>query len=149
MGNRSLSARRRLYDRTLRRPYPEGDRVVANEIGEPVIRGCEKFAFEMRRFLFAHADRQRADNRRLLKRLFASCRGCHNCRLPQTEFVCPESCPKRLPNGPCGGVKPTGECEIAPGECIHSKVLRLSYWNESMQTLEDRILDSGRDETFQ
>ena len=58
------------------------------------------------------------------------------------------TCPKRLPNGPCGGVKPTGECEIAPGECIHSKILRLSCWDESMQTLEDNILNSGRNESF-
>lgn len=138
-----------LYDHTLRRAYPEEEHPAVRDFGEPKISPGEKLSFRLRRFLFEHADEQRADSRRLLKRLFASCRGCHNCRLPQTEFVCPESCPKRLPNGPCGGVKPTGECEIAPGECIHSKVLRLSYWNESMQTLEDRILDSGRDETFQ
>ena len=133
-----------LYDRTLRRPYPEGDRVVANEIGEPVIRGCEKFAFEMRRFLFAHADRQRADNRRLLKRLFAFCRSCGNCRPPKTFFVCTENCPKRLANGPCGGVRPDGGCEFGSGECVHSRIVRIAHWRGQIQHLEEEILDPGR-----
>ncbi|MBS1369448.1 MAG: hypothetical protein HPZ91_05765 [Lentisphaeria bacterium] len=135
-----------LYDHTLRRAYPEEETPVARDFGEPEISSGEKFAFRLRRFLFENADKQRADSGRLLKRLFASCRGCSNCRLPRTQFVCTEGCPKRLPNGPCGGVKPYGNCEIAPGECIHSRILRLSYWNESMQTLEDDILGSGRSE---
>lgn len=118
--------------------------MVANEIGEPVIRGCEKFAFEMRRFLFAHADRQRADNRRLLKRLFAFCRSCGNCRLPKTFFVCTENCPKRLANGPCGGVRPDGGCEFGSGECVHSRIVRIAHWRGQIQHLEEEILDPGR-----
>ena len=135
-----------LYDHTLRRAYPDEEIPVARDFGEPEITPGEKFRFKLRRFLFPHADRQRAESRRLLKKLFASCRGCSSCRLPKTEFICTEGCPKRLPNGPCGGVKPHGNCEIAPGECVHSRIVRLAHWNGTLPALEDEILDSGRDD---
>ncbi len=133
-----------LYDRTLRRPYPENERPSANEMGEPEIRGCEKFAFRLRRFLFAHADRQRAENRRLLKCIFNFCRGCGNCRLPKSFFICTETCPKRLANGPCGGVRPDGSCEFGSGECVHSRIIRTAHWRGRIQHIEEEILEPGR-----
>ncbi len=31
------------------------------------------------------------------------CQSCGNCVLEYTEYVCPQTCPKSLRNGPCGG----------------------------------------------
>lgn len=47
------------------------------------------------------------------------CRMCGQCALPATGYACPMTCPKQLRNGPCGGVSPTGECEVHPGmRCV-------------------------------
>lgn len=135
-----------LYDRTLHRPYPEeGEQQVLNDIGEPKISGGEKFGFRLRRFLFSHADRQRAGNGRLLKKLLAGCRNCARCRLPLTQFICTENCPKRLSNGPCGGVRPRGECELGGAECVHSRIVRMAHWTRTLQKLEDIFPGSGRE----
>ena len=134
-----------LYDCMLRRPYPEKGMPEPHDIGEPKISGGEKFGFLLRRFLFAHADRQRAANGRLLKKLLAGCRTCARCRLPLTQFVCTENCPKRLSNGPCGGVRPRGECELGGGECVHSRIVRMAHWSGILQKLEDIFPGSGRE----
>jgi hypothetical protein len=42
------------------------------------------------------------------------CRMCGQCALPATGYACPMTCPKQLRNGPCGGVSPTGMCEVHP-----------------------------------
>jgi hypothetical protein len=46
-------------------------------------------------------------------RLFG-CRMCAQCALPATAYACPMSCPKELRNGPCGGVREDGGCEVYP-----------------------------------
>ena len=133
-----------LYDRTLRRPYPENNHPVASDLGTPEVTRGEKIAFQLRRFWFQHADRQNAGHGRLAKKILVACRSCRNCRLPQTFYVCTENCPKRLANGPCGGVKPNGNCEIAGTECIHSRIVRLAHWNNMLPKLEDYLLPPGR-----
>jgi hypothetical protein len=42
------------------------------------------------------------------------CRMCGQCALPTTANACPQSCPKQLRNGPCGGVSFDGMCEVYP-----------------------------------
>ena len=39
---------------------------------------------------------------------------CGMCTLSATGMVCPMNCPKQLRNGPCGGVRQDGSCEIHP-----------------------------------
>ncbi|MFT4518502.1 MAG: hypothetical protein ACI9JM_000883 [Halioglobus sp.] len=39
---------------------------------------------------------------------------CGQCTLGSTGMVCPMSCPKTLRNGPCGGVRADGGCEVKP-----------------------------------
>ena len=42
------------------------------------------------------------------------CRMCGQCVLHSTGMTCPMTCPKNLRNGPCGGVRLNGNCEILP-----------------------------------
>ncbi len=45
------------------------------------------------------------------------CQACGNCVLGHMEYVCPQTCPKNLRNGPCGGTK-NGLCEVVDKPCI-------------------------------
>jgi methylenetetrahydrofolate reductase (NADPH) len=45
------------------------------------------------------------------------CQTCGNCVLGQMEYVCPQTCPKNMRNGPCGGTK-NGRCEVVDKPCI-------------------------------
>ena len=42
------------------------------------------------------------------------CRMCGQCVLHSTGMTCPMTCPKNLRNGPCGGVRANGHCEVIP-----------------------------------
>ena len=42
------------------------------------------------------------------------CHHCGQCILHSTGMSCPMQCPKNLRNGPCGGVRPNGHCEVKP-----------------------------------
>ena len=46
------------------------------------------------------------------------CKACGNCVLSYTEYVCPETCPKQMRNGPCGGANNDSECEVVQKPCI-------------------------------
>jgi hypothetical protein len=52
---------------------------------------------------------------RLTKVPLFDCRMCGQCVLHQTGMTCPMTCPKELRNGPCGGVRLDGTCEVLPG----------------------------------
>jgi len=49
-----------------------------------------------------------------VKGLLFDCQMCGQCALSQTGMSCPMNCPKTLRNGPCGGVRPNGYCEVKP-----------------------------------
>ncbi len=49
-----------------------------------------------------------------LKGLVFDCRMCGQCILHSTGMTCPMTCPKTLRNGPCGGVRQDGYCEVKP-----------------------------------
>lgn len=47
------------------------------------------------------------------------CKMCGQCALSRTGMSCPMNCPKQLRNGPCGGVRPNGNCEVKPDmKCV-------------------------------
>lgn len=46
------------------------------------------------------------------KGLLFDCRMCGACSLSVTGMACPMNCPKLMRNGPCGGVRPDGTCEV-------------------------------------
>lgn len=44
---------------------------------------------------------------------------CGQCIVGYTGLSCPMNCPKRLRNGPCGGVRADGNCEVKPDmKCV-------------------------------
>ena len=51
------------------------------------------------------------------------CQKCGECVLSSTAWICPQRCPKRLRNGPCGGTGERGMCEVYPErKCIWYKI---------------------------
>ncbi|MDH3240699.1 MAG: methylenetetrahydrofolate reductase C-terminal domain-containing protein [Alphaproteobacteria bacterium] len=42
------------------------------------------------------------------------CNMCGRCVLSVTGMTCPMNCPKGIRNGPCGGVRANGHCEVRP-----------------------------------
>jgi methylene-tetrahydrofolate reductase-like protein len=50
----------------------------------------------------------------LIKGYAFNCQMCGQCILHSTGMTCPMNCPKNLRNGPCGGVRPDGHCEVIP-----------------------------------
>ena len=56
---------------------------------------------------------------RALKGFLFDCRMCGGCALASTGMSCPMNCPKQLRNGPCGGVRQDGGCEVHPAmQCV-------------------------------
>jgi hypothetical protein len=56
------------------------------------------------------------------------CRMCGQCVLHSTGWTCPMTCPKTLRNGPCGGVREDGHCEVKPEmRCIWTKAEKRSH----------------------
>ena len=56
---------------------------------------------------------------RTVKGLMFDCRMCGACALSSTGMSCSMNCPKQLRNGPCGGVRANGNCEvIADMPCV-------------------------------
>ena len=44
---------------------------------------------------------------------------CGQCIVGFTGLSCPMNCPKTMRNGPCGGVRPDGKCEVVPDmDCV-------------------------------
>jgi hypothetical protein len=53
------------------------------------------------------------------KGLLFDCQMCGNCVLSSTGMTCPMNCPKTIRNGPCGGVRENGNCEVDPDmKCV-------------------------------
>lgn len=70
-----------------------------------------------------------------IKGPWLGCQLCGTCRLPHTFFVCPETCPKGLANGPCGGTD-GNTCEFGDRECIHARIYRLARYTGELEAWE-------------
>jgi hypothetical protein len=63
----------------------------------------------------------------LVKKPLFNCQDCAQCQLHYTGMTCPMNCPKTLRNGPCGGVRLNGHCEVKPEmECVWVAGIRRS-----------------------
>lgn len=49
-----------------------------------------------------------------IKGFMFDCQMCGKCALSATGMSCPMNCPKSIRNGPCGGVRLDGTCEVKP-----------------------------------
>jgi Methylene-tetrahydrofolate reductase C terminal len=75
----------------------------------PVTRGLARFLERHGRAGAAFTATEKA-----VKQAAFGCRMCGQCALPATGYACPQTCPKQLRNGPCGGVSADGACEVHP-----------------------------------
>jgi hypothetical protein len=57
------------------------------------------------------------------------CKMCGQCVLSSTGMSCPMNCPKQLRNGPCGGVRADGNCEVLP----EMKCVWVAAWEGSQR----------------
>lgn len=69
------------------------------------------------------------------KGMIFNCQDCANCILHYSGMTCPMNCPKSLRNGPCGGVRLNGKCEVKPEmDCVwvkaHERAMKTEYRNE-------------------
>jgi len=72
-----------------------------------------------RRIGYARLERPVAAAEHALKGLLFDCQMCGQCALSDTGMSCPMNCPKTMRNGPCGGVRPDGSCEVKPSmRCV-------------------------------
>jgi hypothetical protein len=78
---------------------------------ESVIR---TFAPLLQRIGFERLERPFAVVEGTIKGALFDCRMCGQCVLSSTGMSCPMNCPKNLRNGPCGGVRIDGSCEVYP-----------------------------------
>ena len=51
---------------------------------------------------------------KVIKGFLFDSQSCGQCTLGSTGMACPMNCPKTLRNGPCGGVRLNGKCEVRP-----------------------------------
>ena len=51
---------------------------------------------------------------KMTKGFLLDSQSCGQCIVGFTGLSCPMNCPKTMRNGPCGGVRPDGKCEIKP-----------------------------------
>ena len=63
---------------------------------------------------YQRLDRPVAGVEKVVKGFLFDCRMCGQCILSSTGMSCPMNCPKNLRNGPCGGVRANGHCEVRP-----------------------------------
>jgi hypothetical protein len=75
------------------------------------------------------------------KRAVFSCKMCGQCILHSTGMTCPMNCPKHLRNGPCGGVRPDGNCEVKPKRpCVwalaYERSLRMPKYGHEFAKLQ-------------
>ncbi len=68
----------------------------------------------LRRIGYERLERPVAGIEKAVKGFLFDCRMCGQCVLSATGMSCPMNCPKGLRNGPCGGVRPGGYCEVEP-----------------------------------
>jgi len=86
-----------------------------------------------------HLERPAAAFEKAVKGLFFDCRMCGSCVLHSTGMTCPMNCPKELRNGPCGGVRADGNCEIKPAmRCVW-----VEAWDGSQRMREPRAAFAG------
>jgi hypothetical protein len=81
---------------------------------EVVERGLVYVAPALNRVGHARLEKPVAAVEKAIKGALFDCQMCGQCVLNSTGMSCPMNCPKNIRNGPCGGVRADGYCEIKP-----------------------------------
>jgi hypothetical protein len=105
----------------------------------------------LRRVGYQRLERPAAAVERLTKGFLFDCQMCGQCVLSSTGMSCPMNCPKSLRNGPCGGVRPGGYCEVKPWmRCVWVEAWdgasRMKHGLERIQVVQppvDRTLEGS------
>ncbi len=63
---------------------------------------------------YERLDRPVAALEKVTKGFLFDSQTCGQCIVGFTGLSCPMNCPKKMRNGPCGGVRPNGKCEVDP-----------------------------------
>ncbi len=74
-----------------------------------------------------------------VKKPLLGCEMCGTCRIPQLSYICPETCPKGLANGPCSGTD-DNVCEFKDRECIHNAKYRIAKARGRLSELETQLI---------
>jgi Methylene-tetrahydrofolate reductase C terminal len=93
---------------------------------------------------YARLERPVAVTEHAIKSLLFDCRMCGQCVLSSTGMSCPMNCPKNLRNGPCGGVRSDGCCEVRPEmKCVWVEAVagsaRIPGGTESLRTVQPPV----------
>lgn len=79
----------------------------------------------------------------ITKKPIFGCHMCGQCVLHSTGLVCPMNCPKNLRNGPCGGVRQDGSCEVYPEmRCVWVRAYENSqhlFWPQEIHDLRPPV----------
>jgi len=78
------------------------------------------------------------------KSLVFGCQMCGQCILHSTGMTCPMTCPKNLRNGPCGGVRLNGHCEVKPEmRCVWVEAFerseKMTVYSNEMRILQPPV----------
>jgi hypothetical protein len=100
----------------------------------PLVWSWEATAWILRRIrpLFAKLGMERSSKivkapEVIIKGIIFNCQDCAQCLLHYNGMTCPMNCPKQLRNGPCGGVRLNGRCEVKPEmDCVWVKGIERS-----------------------
>lgn len=80
----------------------------------------------------------------LAKQVVFDCRMCGQCILHSTGMTCPMTCPKNMRNGPCGGVRENGHCEVKPEmPCVwveaYKRSRRMPVFGDEMMLIQPPV----------
>jgi hypothetical protein len=71
-----------------------------------------------------------------IKGLMFDCQMCGKCALSSSGMSCPMNCPKSIRNGPCGGVRLDGHCEVKP----EMRCVWVEAWRGSQQMRDSQAI---------
>lgn len=77
---------------------------------------------------------------RAIKGPLVGCEACGTCRLAVMQYLCPETCPKGLANGACGGTE-LDRCEFGDRECVHSRRYRLARDSGELEEMSELLIE--------
>ncbi len=80
----------------------------------------------------------------IVKGTIWDCQMCGQCVLHSTGMTCPMTCPKNLRNGPCGGVRLNGKCEVKPNtDCVWTRAYersrRMAFYGDEFRQVQPPV----------